>query len=131
MEFARTGIILNTEHFDDCVAFYRDLFDLPVLFSKTEGDFRLCCLSFGGSYLMIESEGVANPAGKSIEQNATKLRFNVDDLDAMLARLRLFDIEAEIVRSAWGSTINIHDPDGNRVGIRDEAGFVEQLHGKR
>lgn len=32
MQIARTGIILNTERYDDCVAFYHDLFALLVLF---------------------------------------------------------------------------------------------------
>jgi hypothetical protein len=26
-----------------------------------------------------------------------------------------------------GATINLFDPDGNRIGIRDEAGFRQQL----
>jgi len=37
-------------------------------------------------------------------------------------------IEASISESDWGRTINISDPDGNRVGVRDETGFVGQRH---
>lgn len=126
MEIQRTGIILNTEKYEACVAFYRDLFDLAVMFEKTEGDFRLTCLAFGSSYLMIETQGNAYPAGKSISENATKLRFNVADIDAALRKVKAYGLEAEIIESSWGSTINIFDPDGNRVGIRDEVGFREQ-----
>ena len=51
------------------------------------------------------------------------LRFNVDDIDAALTAVGAYGIEAEIERNAWGNTINISDPDGNRVGVRDENTF--------
>ncbi|MBY4675327.1 VOC family protein [Marinobacterium arenosum] len=129
MEIARSGIILNTEHYDQCVEFYQTVFGLEVLFQKTEGDFRLTCCAFGGSYLMIETGGQAKRGGKSIAEGACKLRFNVADIELALARLKALGIDAEIVRNDWGSTINLHDPDGNRIGIRDEAGFIEQMAG--
>ncbi len=127
MDFTRTGVILNTQNYDACVAFYRDLFSLPVMFQEADGDFRLTCFEYGGAYLMVETDGFAKPAGKSIAENATKLRFNVADIDVALKRLQGFGLDAKIERSAWGSTINIHDPDGNRIGIRDEATFVDQV----
>ncbi|WP_203140491.1 VOC family protein [Marinobacter mangrovi] len=123
MDIKQTGMILNTERFDACVAFYRDLFELPLQFEKQEGDFRLACLDFGGSYLMIETGGWAQPAGKPIEGGAVKLRFNVSDLDAALAKVRAYGIDARIESHPWGSTINLFDPDGNRVGIRDGGRF--------
>jgi len=127
MKYARTGIILNTENYDDCVAFYRDLFGLRILFEEQYGDFRLTCFEFDGAYLMIETDGHANPAGKTSRENASKLRFNVADLGDALASIRDYGINAEITRHGWGSTIDIHDPDGNRVGIRDEASFATQI----
>ena len=39
----------------------------------------------------------------------------------------LEQIQADIQENSWGRTINISDPDGNRVGVRDEAGFVHQI----
>jgi len=127
MEIQRHGIILNVEHFDECVAFYRDLFGLAVLFSKIEGDFKLTCLEYGETYLMIETEGIANAPGKSIAENATKLRFNVGDIEQALQTVREYGIEAKMVKNVWGTVINIVDPDGNRVGIRDELGFKQQI----
>lgn len=129
METIRTGIILNTERYDDCLAFYRGLFELPILFQQREGDFRLTCFDYNGSYLMLETGGHARPAGKSISENATKLRFNVADLAAALQQIKGFGIDAQISRHDWGSTIDIFDPDGNRVGIRDETGFAGQIVG--
>jgi len=127
MEIQRHGIILNVEHFDECVAFYRGLFGLPLLFSKVEGDFKLTCLEYGESYLMIETEGVANTSGKSIAENATKLRFNVGDIEQALQTVREYGIDAHIESNPWGAVINIIDPDGNRIGIRDEIGFKQQM----
>ena len=56
MQLARTGIILLSRNFDACVAFYRDLFGLEVLFEKSYGDFRLSCLDMRGGYLLIETD---------------------------------------------------------------------------
>ena len=125
MNIKRTGIILNVEKFDECVAFYRDVFGLKVMHEKQNGNFRLTCLEFGGSYLMIETGGVAKDQEKSTSENPSKLRFNADDLPAVLAKLKERGIDAEIQTFDWGSTINLTDPDGNRVGIRDEAKFEE------
>lgn len=126
MRISRTGIILNVEKYDECVAFYRTLFGLKTLFEETDREFRLTCFEFGGSYLMVETGGTANPDGKPISENSTKLRFNVEDIDAAQETVRAYGLRCEIKRSEWGSTLNIHDPDGNRIGIRDEATFRAQ-----
>jgi lactoylglutathione lyase len=76
---------------------------------------------------MIETDGFAEPQGKSIQENSTRLRFNVADLEEALVALSDFGIDAEITRNDWGDTINLYDPDGNRVGIRDEISFKAQI----
>jgi len=126
MKIDNYGIILNVEHFDACVRFYKDVFGLPEMFSKTEGDFRLTCLEFGNAYLMIETEGVAVPSGKDVSRCPTKLRFNVPDIHQARASLHQHGIEAEVMDNDWGSIITLYDPDGNRISIRDEAGFRAQ-----
>ena len=82
---ARYGIILNTENFEECVAFYRDLFGLRQLFEKKEGDFKLACLDYGNGYLMVEQGGKAKNGVKSPKEGSFKLRFNVEDLEEALA----------------------------------------------
>lgn len=119
MKLNRAGIIINTKHYEACVAFYRDLFGLKELFRQDD----LTCFDFMGSYLMIETEGAARPEGKGIAECPHKLRFNVPDIEEALKSVRAYGIDAKIERFDWGAVINLHDPDGNRVGIRDEATF--------
>jgi lactoylglutathione lyase len=125
---ARYGIILNTEKFEECVAFYRDLFGLRQLFENDEDGFKLTCFEYGDGYLMVEQGGKAIDGIKSPEEGSFKLRLNVKDLEDALAEIRAWGIQAAITENAWGRTINISDPDGNRVGVRDEAGFVRQIN---
>jgi len=121
MNIEKYGIILNVEKYDECVRFYKDLFGLPELYSKTEENFKLTSLDLGGAYLLIETGGIAQNSKKSISQNSTKLRFNVEDLPAALIEVKKYFKAAKINKYDWGSTINICDPDGNRIGIRDRS----------
>ena len=50
MEIKKTGIILLTENYEACVAFYKDTFNLPII-SHKEG---LTTLEFGGAYLVSD-----------------------------------------------------------------------------
>lgn len=127
MDTQRYGIILNVENYDQCVDFYCNVLALKIMFTKVEGDFKLTCVEFGSGYLMIENDGFAEPNGKSIKSCPAKLRFNVADIKVAMKRMKHFGIAAELIESDWGSTINIHDPDGNRIGIRDEASFKRQI----
>ena len=130
MHIVRTGVILNTEKFDECVSFYENVLGLDVLFSETDDDFRLTCFSFGGAYLMVETGGAARVSGRSAGESPAKLRINVPDVNAALAQLRSHGIEARIRHRAWGSSIDLCDPDGNRIGIRDDPTFIAQLERK-
>lgn len=121
MNIEQYGIILNVEKYDECVSFYKNLFGLTETYSKIEGDFKLTCLDMGGTYLLIETGGIANTSEKTMSQNSTKLRFNVEDLPAALIEVQKYFKNAQINEYDWGSTINIHDPDGNRIGIRNRA----------
>lgn len=127
MNILRTGVILNTENYEECVSFYEKVFDLEILYREKSNTFQLTCFAFGGSYLMIETGGLARPAGKPVSENAAKLRVNVSDIEEALEKLRSHGIHAEIRFNAWGSTIDIHDPDGNRIGIRDDPTFLAQF----
>ena len=48
MKYARTGIILCTSNYDECVDFYVRLLELPTLFVLDNEHSKLTCLELGG-----------------------------------------------------------------------------------
>ena len=113
--FVQPGIILFTERYEACVAFYRDALGLPVVFDKG----HLICLGFGAAYLMIEKEGAAIDGAKSRAQNPTILRFNVADVEAAAKMLRGRGIAVEAGTFDWGKIGKFQDPDGNLCELRN------------
>lgn len=113
------GIILRTERYDECVTFYRDTLGLPVWFEKP----GLVCLRFGNGYLMVETEGFANQhtptQGKAINENPTKLRFNVKNVEAAARLLESKSVAVEVKVFDWGTTGTFLDPDGNVCALKD------------
>lgn len=123
MQVARAGIILFTERYAECVAFYRDVLELPVAFQLDRPGSRLTGFDFSGAYLMLEEGGRAKPGGKSIADTQARLRFNVVDLAAAVAELQHKGVSVERLDHPWGSVANFHDPDGNPCQLRSEADF--------
>ena len=109
------GIILGTERFEDCVAFYRDVLELPVWYEKP----GLVCLRFGDGYLMVETGGVARDQRKAQSENPTILRFNVDDVIAAANELRQRGIAVDVAHYAWGTVGTFVDPDGNACEFKN------------
>ncbi len=127
MKINNNGMIINVEKFTECVSFYKELFKLPEMFSKVDGSFKLTCLEFGHSYLMIETGGFAVSSGKDFSQCPIKIRFNVADIHDTLKSIHQYGIDTEVIETDWGSIININDPDGNPISIRDEEGFQKDI----
>ncbi len=123
MQFERTGIILFTYNYDACVAFYTEILGLPVLFTKDEDDTQLTCCEYSGAYLMIETGAPEGCYRKSMAQNPTKLRFNVDDVETAAKKLEAKGIELERGVYAWGTIANFVDPDGNLCSLRNQKTF--------
>ncbi len=122
MKFERTGLILCTENYEACVAFYRDVLQLPVLEALDNAHSKLTAFQFGSdTYLMIETGGTAKSEGKSLEDNAVWLRFNVADVDAAAAELEGRGVSVTIRREVWGTVGDFKDPDGNICSLREEA----------
>ena len=119
------GIILATEKFDECVLFYRDILGLPVWYEKP----TLVCLRFGDGYLMVETGGHAIEGQKSINQNPTILRFNVNDVDAAADELRKQGITVTREDFPWGKVATFVDPDGNVCEFKnaDDVFFSERV----
>lgn len=109
------GVILFTERFEDCVAFYHQKLGLPLWYEKP----GLCCLHFGSGYLMIERGGVGKAARKGLSENPTILRFNVADVAAAARSLAAEGIAVDIKHHSWGTTGAFLDPDGNVCGLKN------------
>ena len=123
MKFSRSGIILFTSDYLACVAFYRDTLGLPVMFALDNEHSHLTCLDMGGSYLMIETGGTANPIGKSLAENPVWLRFNVEGVEETAKHLAAKGVAVRVRKEVWGTLADFQDPDGNRCSLRDEATF--------
>ena len=112
---AQPGLILFTENYDACLAFYRDVLELEVLHSQP----GLTRFAFGSGYLMVERGGVARKGGKSMGESPVTLRFNVADIDTAIDMLRERGVEVEVHTWTWGVTGHFLDPDGNRCELKD------------
>ena len=113
--FEQPGLVLFTEDYQRCVAFYRDRLELPVLFATD----TVTALSFGDGYIMVEGGGTAAPQGKSRAQSPITLRFNVADVDERAEWLRNKGIAIDVSHWDWGTIGTFVDPDGNRCELRN------------
>jgi lactoylglutathione lyase len=109
------GIILETERFEECVKFYRDILELPLWYEKP----GLVCLRFGTGYLMIETGGTARDSRKPSSENPTTLRFNVTDVEAAARYLISGNIAVEVSVFSWGTVGTFLDPDGNACDLKN------------
>ena len=113
MKYERTGVILCTEKYEECVAFYSDVLSLPILEVLDDEHSKLTVLSFGkNTYLMVETGGKAIPSGKNLNQNPVWLRFNVKNVEGASQELLEKGINVKIRREIWGTVGDFMDPDG-------------------
>ena len=123
MEFTQAGIILRIEKYEVCVAFYRDVLRLPILFQLSRTDSILTSFDLGGTYLMVEPGGPAPSLRKSLDQSPVTLRFNVVDVEKTAVALEASDVTVNRRQFDWGKIADFVDPDGNRCQLRSDEGF--------
>lgn len=124
MKFSRTGVILCTENYHQCVSFYSETLELPIMFSLDNEHSQLTCCDMGnGNYLMIEKGGKAVRGKKSVEQNPIWQRFNVRDVEEVARSLSRKNVKVNVRKEVWGTVADFADPDGNVCSLRDEATF--------
>ncbi|MEZ4686434.1 MAG: glyoxalase/bleomycin resistance/dioxygenase family protein [Bacteroidia bacterium] len=123
MKIDRTGFILYTIDYQDCVAFYENILALNILF-RTE---YLTCFEFGGAYLMVELDDEYN--GSKSESSRTKscLRMNVPDVKALADKLTAKGIAVDYQVHSWGTVAKFFDPDGNMCAFKDSGKFEKQV----
>jgi lactoylglutathione lyase len=123
LDIERTGLILHTERYQDCVRFYRNVIGLQIEFEKDEPEQVLTCLRLGDGYLMIELGGWAKDAVKSRHENPVTVRLNVTDVHAAADILRSQGVEVAVSEFGWGTIGRFRDPDGNPCQLRDQPLF--------
>ena len=124
MNFSRTGVILCTENYRQCVSFYSETLELPIMFALDNDHSQLTCCDMGnGNYLMIEKGGKAVSGQKSVAQNPVRLRFNVHDVEEITDNLSKKNVPVNLRKEVWGTVADFTDPDGNVCSLRDEATF--------
>jgi len=115
MEVKTSGFILYTLEYKKCVAFYRDILELKILYKKE----MLTCFDFYGSYLMVEvdDEHIGETASISA-RDRTCIRLNVDNVKEACKGLDQNNIPYDYAERDWGTIAKFRDPDGNLIGFR-------------
>lgn len=115
MEIKRTGFILYTINYEQCVAFYRDILQLKVLYTKES----LCCFDFHGSYLMVEVDDETDQTEVKLGlRDKTCIRLNVENVKTACQTLDQNNIKYTYGEYDWGTIAKFRDPDGNLIGFR-------------
>ena len=115
MDIAQPGVILFTQNYPACVAFYRDKLGLPVTQEKES----LTKFAFGAAYLVVEVGGPPAEDEKTRAQNPTILRFDVVEVQAAADELIDNGVEVEVRALPWGVIGVFLDPDGNRCELKN------------
>ena len=115
MEVQKSGFILYTINYKECVIFYEHVLKLNVLYRKKE----LTCFDFFGSYLMVEIDDATDLKEPSIvKRDKICLRINVKDVKKACEILDINDIPYNYKEFDWGVIAKFRDPDGNLIGFR-------------
>ena len=119
MRFDKTGIILYTIRYEECVDFYGNILELKRMFSKD----TLTCFEFGGAYLMVEIADDYKTEEVHSDRIKTCLRMNVPDVKRLADKLIAEGIAVDYQEHSWGTVAKFLDPDGNLCALRDSRTF--------
>ena len=124
MKIERIGVILYVKAYQECVRFYTEILNLPILFQNEE----LTSFDLFGTYLMVEKEDrSAYLEDNSENRNYSCLRINVADVKGISEVLKKQNIQVDYQEHAWGKVAKFKDPDGNLIAFKDEESFVKQI----
>lgn len=124
MNFDRTGIILYTIKYKECVDFYGNILELPKIL-ETES---LTCFEFGDAYLMVEVDDEYDKTNTESGRIKVCLRMNVSNVKNLAKKLTEKKVKVDYQEHSWGIVAKFFDPDGNLCALRDSSKFEEQLN---
>lgn len=123
MNIDRTGLILYTLNYKECVRFYEHILELKIMFT-TE---TLTCFAWGGSYLMVEIDDEFNGSLPKKERTRTCLRLNVANVKQYADLISAKGIKVDYQEHSWGTVAKFYDPDGNLCALKDSERFEKQI----
>ncbi|EDM44397.1 glyoxalase family protein [unidentified eubacterium SCB49] len=123
MKFDRTGIILYTLAYKECVVFYEQTLELEKMFETDQ----LTCFKFGASYLMVELDDAFTGNEPETTRHKTCLRMNVPDVKKLADKLKSKGVVVDYQEHAWGTIAKFQDPDGNLCAFKDSEKFEKQI----
>ncbi len=124
MEFDKTGFILYTIKYNECVAFYKNILELEIIFNAE----NITCFSFGNSYLMVELDDEYNTdLFNENERIKTCLRMNVPNVKLVADKLISKNVSVDYQEHSWGTIAKFYDPDGNLCAFKDSQKFDLQI----
>lgn len=124
MKVLKTGFILYTINYQDCISFYKNTLGLNVLY-KNES---LTCFDFYGSYLMVEIDDETDETELSLpSRDRTCIRLNVENVKKACEVLDKNDISYSYNEFDWGTIAKFRDPDGNLIGFRSAKEHVQDI----
>jgi len=127
MEIEKTGFILYTIEYENCVEFYQNILGLEILYKKE----TLTCFEFGRSYLMVEIDDETNlTKATKPKRDRICLRINVTDVKQACKVLDANEISYDYNEFDWGTIAKFRDPDGNLVGFRSAREHDEDIFKK-
>jgi len=115
MELQKTGFILYTINYKECVFFYEKILELKVLYRHE----MLTCFDFHGSYLMVEIDDETEQTKPTLPgRDRTCIRLNVKDVKKACEILDAHSIPYTYGEFEWGTIAKFRDPDENLIGFR-------------
>ena len=123
MKFDRTGVILYTIKYKECVKFYGTTLELKKMFETK----NLTCFEFGSSYLMVELDDEYDGTQTESERIKTCLRMNVSDVKKISKKLTEKNVKVNYQEHSWGTVAKFFDPDGNLCAFKDSGKFEKQI----
>jgi len=117
----KSGFIIYTIKYKECVTFYKEVLGLSILYSKES----LTCFDFYGSYLMVEiDDSVTRNTDHSMGRDRTCIRLNVKEVKTACKALDEHNVPYDYGEHNWGTIAKFRDPDGNLIGFRSAKEFI-------
>ena len=127
MKFDRTGFILYTLKYEECISFYANVLELETMFTSD----NLTCFKFGDSYLMVELDDEYYKSESDKGRVRTCLRMNVANVKKLTEKIRAKGITVDYQEKSWGTVAKFFDPDGNLCAFKDSEKFEKQVEDEK